>query len=89
MDDLAAARAEINEVDRAMAALFSRRMAAVAQVAAYKAQHGKAIYDPEREAQVIARNSELVEEDLRPYYVKSLENTMAVSRAYQQDLIGQ
>ena len=88
MDQLDVARAEINEVDHDMAALFSRRMAAVAQVAAYKAEHGKAILDPEREAQVIARNTDLVEEALRPYYREFLENMMAVSRAYQQDLIG-
>ncbi len=40
MDALEQARAEIDEVDAQLAALFERRMAAVLQVAEYKRAHG-------------------------------------------------
>ena len=42
MDALEQARAEIDEVDAQLAALFERRMAAVLQVAEYKRAHGRA-----------------------------------------------
>ena len=42
MDLLQQARAEIDAVDAEMAALFERRMRAVADVARYKAETGKA-----------------------------------------------
>ena len=42
MDALEHARAEIDEVDAQLAALFERRMAAVLQVAEYKRAHGPA-----------------------------------------------
>ena len=45
MDALEHARAEIDEVDAQLAALFERRMAAVLQVAEYKRAHGLPIFD--------------------------------------------
>ena len=48
------AREEINRIDSEMARLFLRRMRAVALVAEYKRAEGVAVYDPERERQVIA-----------------------------------
>lgn len=87
MNELEQARETINQVDAQMAALFAERMEAVAQVAAYKAAQGLPIVDAARERQVYERNAALVDEELRPYYEKFLEGTMAASRAYQQHLI--
>jgi chorismate mutase/prephenate dehydratase len=81
------ARVVIDEVDRAMADLFTRRMEAVAQVAAYKGERGLPIYDAGREAAVIERNSVLVDEEIRPYYLRFMEATMKESRCYQQSLL--
>ena len=81
-------RGEIDAVDRAMAELFARRMAAVAQIAAYKARHGLPVFDPAREAAVLERNGALVDEEIRPYYLRFLEDMMAESRAYQRRLLG-
>ena len=85
MDLLQDARQEINEVDKEMAKLFVRRMNAVAKVAKYKQEHGLPVFDGAREAQVITRNSQFVEdEELRAFYINFLQNTMEVSKKYQR-----
>ncbi len=53
MDQLQQARAQIDEIDAKMAALFEQRMQAVGQVAQYKARTGKQVFDPAREALVL------------------------------------
>ena len=57
MDLLQQARAEIDAVDAEMAALFERRMRAVADVARYKAETGKPVFDAAREAAVLDKNA--------------------------------
>ena len=69
MDPLQQARAEIDRIDAEMAALFAQRMHAVADVARYKAQTGKPVFDPAREAAVLDQSAaRLQDEALRPYY---------------------
>ena len=88
MNSLEEARKIINEVDAKMAELFCERMRAAEVVCEYKAKHGLKIRDDEREAEVIRRNSELVDDKvLREYYVEFLSENMALSRAYQERLI--
>ena len=80
-DLLEQARKEINEVDKEMAELFVRRMRAAELVAQYKKERGLAILDEVREAEVIRRNSAMIEdEQIREYYVRFLQDTMSVSR---------
>lgn len=82
------ARKIINEVDAEMAKLFVKRMRAAEMVAEFKKEHGMKILDPVREAEVVKKNSALVDDEvLREYYVSFLQNNMAVSRAYQDRLI--
>ena len=57
MDLLQQARAEIDTVDAEMAALFERRMRAVADVVRYKAETGKPVFDAAREAAVLDKNT--------------------------------
>lgn len=84
-DALSEARAEIDCVDREMAALFARRMHAVEAVADYKRAHGLPILDATREEAVIRKNEALIEDEaLRPYYVEFLTNLMRTSRHYQR-----
>lgn len=84
---LVAAREEIDRVDREMAALFRRRMAAVTAVANYKRAHGLPILDAQREEAVIRRGVEnLGDEQLASYYADFLRGMMRVSRAYQRRL---
>ena len=88
MSDLEKARQIINEVDAQMAKLFEDRMNAVKMVAAYKKQHGLPVLDASREAEVIARNAALVQdENLRAYYVNYLKYNMSLSRSYQHRLL--
>lgn len=89
MDLLQQARTEIDAIDAEMAALFERRMRAVADVARYKAQTGKPVFDAAREAAVLDKNTaRLQDEALRPYYRTFLQEAMAVSRAYQRAMLG-
>ena len=69
--------------------LFEQRMQAVGQVARYKAATGKPVFDPAREDAVLDKNTaRLQDEALRPYYRRFLQQAMAVSRAYQRQLLG-
>ena len=87
MDMLNSARKAINEIDKEMAELFVKRMEASAQVGQYKLSHGLPVYDPEREAEVIRRNSVLVEDEaLRAYYVNFLQTCMDLSKSYQSQI---
>lgn len=89
MDLLQQARSEIDRIDAEMAALFERRMRAVADVARYKAQTGKPVFDAVREAAVLEKNAaRLQDEALRPYYRRFLQQAMDVSRAYQRAILG-
>ena len=84
MNLLDKARQTINEVDSEMAKLFEKRMRAVELVAEHKMKHGLPILDKEREAVVIKKNSELIEDKtLREYFIKFLENNMEISKSYQ------
>ena len=82
------ARETINRVDREMARLFEERMNAVRKVAEHKIAHGLQVLDPEREKQVIERNSALIDNDeYRSYYISFLNETMAISRKFQHRLM--
>lgn len=88
MNSLEQARETISRVDREMAALFAERMRAAETVAAYKQEHGLPIEDREREAEVIRTGSERVSDPvLREYYVRFIQENMALSKAYQSRLL--
>ena len=88
MNQLEQARAEIDRVDREMADLFCRRMAAVRQVAQYKQERGIPVLDEGRERLVIEKNAARVEDDtLRSYYTLFLQDMMKTSRRYQHRLM--
>lgn len=85
MNSLEEARKAINEIDSKMAKLFCERMEAVKIVGEFKKENLLKIMDEEREAEIISKNSALVEDKLfRKYYVQFLKHTMALSRAYQK-----
>lgn len=87
-NQLEKARKIINRVDAEMAKLFAERMKAAEMVAEYKKERGLAILDQAREDEIIAKNSEMIEDpEIREFYVSFLKNNMAVSRAYQSRLM--
>lgn len=88
MSDLKKVRQEINEIDKEMAALFEKRMKAVGNVAEHKKSVGMPIFDEKREKEVVAKNSEYVNDPvIREHYVNFITETMKVSREYQRRLI--
>jgi len=90
MNQLEEARLKINEIDKAMAELFSKRMEAVQQVIAYKLKTGMAIFDSSREEEVIQRNLAYIHsEHLKEYYREYILTIMSISKSYQQDILDQ
>ena len=88
MNKLDKARKEINEIDKAMAELFERRMNAAKDVAEYKKENGLPVFDASREEEVIRRNSAYIEnDDIKAHYVNFLKSTMNVSKEYQRKLL--
>ena len=91
MDKLCAARVEIDQIDREMARLFARRMTAVEEVASYKKEHGLAVLDAAREEEVVAKNKTLLPREAVAFadlYEDFLRHNMALSRAWQQRILG-
>lgn len=88
MADLSEARQIINEVDKAMAELFEKRMDAACLVAGYKKEHGLPIDDIAREEEIINKNSSLIQnEQYRSYYVNFLRNNIDLSKQLQHRLL--
>lgn len=88
MTELDKARNIINATDKEMAKLFEQRMDAVRMVAHYKQEHGIPVDDFGREAEIIARNSEMVaSDDYRSYYVDFLRSTIDISKNFQHRLL--
>ena len=88
MSELKKAREQIDLIDREMAELFCRRMKAVEQISAYKIEHGLPIADLEREEAMVARNASLIEDNnIRPYYLGFLRDTIKSARQYQTTLL--
>ena len=88
MDNLQDARLKINEIDRKMAELFESRMQAAKAIAEYKKERGLQIYDAKREQALIEKNSAYINDyDIRSYYVKFLNDVLAVSKQYQEHVI--
>ena len=88
MADLNNIRKKITVIDNKMAGLFEERMALVEQVAYYKKERGLPILDPEREAEILIKGAERIENiDLKSYYVNFLKSTMELSRRYQSSIL--
>ncbi len=88
MDSLSLERARIDRIDEEMARLFEQRMAAAANIAAWKRAKGLPVRDPGREQEVLAQNTaRLADPALRPHYAAVLRCMMGESRSYQQALL--
>ncbi len=89
MGTLERTRKEIREIDAQMAALFQKRMEVVRDVADHKKERGLPVLDEEQEKRVMERNTELVTDpEIREYYPMFMQEVMALSRKYQERLIG-
>ena len=87
MDKLMLSREKINKIDEQMARLFAERMEVVREIAEYKAENHLPIFDSSREAEIIDKNSSLIEnESIKAHYINFLKNNMQISRSYQAEL---
>jgi chorismate mutase/prephenate dehydratase len=88
MLDLAKLREEIDEVDTQIQTLFERRMDICREVAAYKIENGKKVFDKEREESKLVRISAKASND---FYAKGaqevFEQIMSISRKMQYQLL--
>lgn len=81
-------RVRINEIDDQLVKLFEERMHVVENVAKYKAENNMSVFDASREKDNIEKNSaKLVDQNLKPCFVKWYQNTMDVSKEYQKDML--
>lgn len=88
MDKLEQAREKINEIDKELARLWSERMAAVADVLAYKQEHSLPVLDTSREAALLEKNLSYICDDLKSYYPRFHEGVLESSKAYQREKMG-
>ena len=88
MNKLDIARKEIEQIDAQMALLFEKRMAAVKEVARYKFENRLPVYDAQREALLIEKNTDkLQNKELSSYYVSFMHALMDISKNYQRILM--
>ncbi|MEG0456557.1 MAG: prephenate dehydratase domain-containing protein [Oscillospiraceae bacterium] len=90
------ARENIDLIDKQMANLFCKRMIAVGDVAKFKKETGKEIFDQNRENAIILKNIEYLKtlefnqlpENLEQYYKEFIINLMSISKKFQVNVIG-
>ena len=88
MKDIQSSRKEINQIDLQMAELFEKRMEICKDIALYKKDNGLSVRDEAREAEVVKRNAEYIQNtEIQPYYEDFIRNTMDVSCKYQSSLL--
>lgn len=86
--DLLKIRDEIDEIDQKIAQLFERRMKLCQDVAEFKIETGKAVFDPVREQQKIERIGTLLQGEFDSQGMQEvLSHMMAISRKRQYQLL--
>lgn len=88
--DLLELRNQLDGIDKSIVELYEKRMAVCEQVAAYKIETGKRVFDKEREQQKLKSVSALTHNDFNAYGVTELfEQIMAMSRKLQYGMLAQ
>lgn len=85
--DLADHRQGIDRIDRQLLELFQQRLKIAGEIAAYKRGHDLPVLDSKREEQKLRAVWESAEGELADYCEELFRQMMAVSRAYQEDLL--
>lgn len=88
--DLLQLRETLDEIDRNIVALYEKRMDVCAQVAEYKIENGKRVFDKEREQQKLDNVSALTHNAFNARGIRDLfEQIMAISRKLQYRIIAE
>jgi monofunctional chorismate mutase len=78
-------RASIDAIDDKIIALFESRMALVKDIGNLKKQHQLNVLDTNREAIVLSRvQQQLQDQSLAPYIIELFKTLMRISKDYQQ-----
>lgn len=86
--DLGELRGQLDEIDGQLVRLFEQRMKICADVAEYKIETGKAVYDGERERQKLEAVGAMAHGDFNSQAVRELfSQLMTVSRKRQYQLL--
>lgn len=86
--DLMECRNKLDQIDREIVRLFEERMTVCGNVAEYKIETGKAVYDAEREKQKIAAVRELADSEFNKRAVQEIfSQLMTISRRFQYGLL--
>ena len=86
--DIKKYREDIDKIDKEMAELFEKRMAASKEIAKYKNENNLPIFDMSREEEVLNRNSGyLKDKNLTSYYLNFQKALMNESKKYQSEVI--
>ena len=87
MTNLKEIRDKINDLDKEMLDLFTKRMKLSKEVIEYKIKNNLPILDQEREKEVINKNlNNLKNKELEKYYLEFITNLMNNSKEYQSYL---
>lgn len=90
MADLMQSREEIDKVDKKIVELFEYRMQLAKDVALYKIQTGKKVFDKEREQEKLKALKDLADNDFNRHGIKELfTQIMSMSRKLQYGLISE
>ncbi len=88
--DLSLLRKTLDEIDQNIVALYEKRMDVCAQVAEFKIENGKRVFDKEREQQKLDSVSALTHNAFNARGVRDLfEQIMAISRRFQYQIIAE
>lgn len=88
--DLLELRNQIDEIDQQIVRLYEQRMEICGQVAAYKIETGKKVFDKQREMEKLARVRSLTHNEFNSHGVEELfEQIMSMSRKLQYQLLAQ
>ncbi len=86
--DLKECRDQLDQIDRQIVELFEERMQVCGDVAAYKIDTGKEVYDGEREQQKLEAVEQMAHSDFNRIAVRELySQMMTISRRYQYRLL--
>ena len=88
--DLQEIRKQLDGIDHEIVSLFEKRMKLSGQVAEYKIETGKQVYDKEREQQKIQAVTGMVEDEFHKQGVRELfTQMMTISRHFQYKLMAE
>ena len=88
MIDLQVSRKQIDEIDSQIVKLFEERMKVANEVAKYKMETGKAVFDKEREEQKLDSLSKICHGKFNERAVRELfSQIMSISRKYQYGVL--